>query len=108
MHALVRTIFARLHFLDPVSEEAKLQIIDEDPLEGEIKLTVSGAGVPTEPTTSDEHQEANIAYKSEEDAEIPAKDEKEATPDDIASLEDVSSAAPKPECEFSPRSNSNL
>ncbi|KAG6833469.1 hypothetical protein H0H87_006041 [Tephrocybe sp. NHM501043] len=41
MHALVRTVFSRLHFLDPAMEEAKLRTGDEDVPEGEIKLTVS-------------------------------------------------------------------
>ena len=41
MHALVRTVFSRLHYLDPATEEAKLRIIDEVAPEGEIKLIVS-------------------------------------------------------------------
>ena len=43
MHALVRTVFSRLHYLDPEVEEAKLRSIDEDTPEGEIKMTVSTA-----------------------------------------------------------------
>jgi len=40
MHALVRTVFSRLHFLDPEAEEAKLRTGDEDAPDGEIKMTV--------------------------------------------------------------------
>ncbi|KAG6874307.1 hypothetical protein C0995_001532 [Termitomyces sp. Mi166 len=47
MHALVRTVFSRLHYLDPATEEAKLQAADEDASEGEIKLTVSANEDPT-------------------------------------------------------------
>jgi golgi-specific brefeldin A-resistance guanine nucleotide exchange factor 1 len=41
MHALVRTVFSRLHALDPVAEEEKLRVIEEDAQEGEIRMTVS-------------------------------------------------------------------
>ncbi|KAG6854954.1 hypothetical protein C0991_009777 [Blastosporella zonata] len=48
MHALVRTVFSRLHHLDPATEEAKLRTADEDVPEGEIKLTVSNTEEPGE------------------------------------------------------------
>ncbi|KAK0448274.1 uncharacterized protein EV420DRAFT_1567117 [Desarmillaria tabescens] len=41
MHALVRTVFSRLHFLDAASEEEKLRFSDEETQDGEIKMSVS-------------------------------------------------------------------
>lgn len=41
MHDLVRTIFSKLHTLDPETEEAKLIITEEESQEGEIKLNVT-------------------------------------------------------------------
>lgn len=99
MHTLVRTIFRRLHCLDPVLEEAKLQVHDDDPQEGEIKLTVSGGA---DLTASSEHgHEATVSEKPAKDGEMPAVTEKEGKPDQIAYQEDSLSAAPKPECRFS-------
>jgi brefeldin A-resistance guanine nucleotide exchange factor 1 len=40
MHALVRTVFSRLHSLDPEAEEARLRTGNEDIPDGEIKMTV--------------------------------------------------------------------
>lgn len=40
MHALVRTVFSRLHSLDPEAEEARLRTGDEDIPDGELKMTV--------------------------------------------------------------------
>ena len=112
MHALVRTIFGRLHSLDPELEEAKLQINEEDQQEGEIKLTVSGSAALSEAPPSEERdEEANVAQKSAQDAEIPTISEKEAMPNEIAaSQEDPLLVAPKPECEYSRLSpaNSNI
>ncbi len=41
MHALVRTVFSRLHCLDATSEEEKLRGNDEETQDGEIKMSVS-------------------------------------------------------------------
>lgn len=41
MHALVRTMFFKLHALDPAVEEAKLITTEDETQEGEIKLTVT-------------------------------------------------------------------
>ncbi|CAA7267940.1 unnamed protein product [Cyclocybe aegerita] len=42
MHTLVRTVFRKLHTLDPVEEEAKLVIVSEDDqAEGELRMTVT-------------------------------------------------------------------
>jgi len=97
MHALVRTIFARLHSLDPVAEEAKLQINDDDPQEGEIKLTVSGSAIVTD--SGERADETTAAEKSIEDGEIPATTDKETKPE-TAHQDDPLSATPKPECRF--------
>ena len=43
MHALVRAVFSRLHTLDPVLEEERLQTSshDDDAQDGDLKMTVS-------------------------------------------------------------------
>ncbi|KAJ7093181.1 hypothetical protein C8R44DRAFT_835540 [Mycena epipterygia] len=41
MHTLVRTVFSRLHYLDPRTEEEKLLAADEDAPDAEIRMTVS-------------------------------------------------------------------
>ncbi|KAJ7445765.1 hypothetical protein B0H11DRAFT_2162552 [Mycena galericulata] len=41
MHSLVRTVFSRLHSLDPRVEEEKLTAADEDAQDAEIRMTVS-------------------------------------------------------------------
>ncbi|KAF9262202.1 Sec7-domain-containing protein [Marasmius fiardii PR-910] len=46
MHALVRTVFSRLHSLEPAEEEKKLPSSEEDSAEGEVKMTVAS----TQPT----------------------------------------------------------
>src|ERR1700722_11554162 len=48
MHALVRSVFARLHTLDPVVEEKKVQATDEDVQDSEIKMIVSSDHTPVE------------------------------------------------------------
>ncbi|KAJ7074218.1 hypothetical protein C8F01DRAFT_1099675 [Mycena amicta] len=47
MHALVRKVFARLHSLDPRTEEEKLQTADEDTPDAELRMTVSSTDVPS-------------------------------------------------------------
>nr|GAT51097.1 predicted protein [Mycena chlorophos] len=47
MHALVRTVFGRLHSLDPHVEEEKLQMVDEDTPDAELRMTVSSTDVPS-------------------------------------------------------------
>ncbi|KAG5650374.1 hypothetical protein H0H81_012461 [Sphagnurus paluster] len=48
MHTLVRTVFSRLHYLEPEFEEAKLAVPDEDVPEGEIKMIVTTTESPRE------------------------------------------------------------
>ena len=43
MHALVRTMFSRLHSLNPEEEEARLWTVDEDSPDREIKMSVQTA-----------------------------------------------------------------
>jgi brefeldin A-resistance guanine nucleotide exchange factor 1 len=47
MHALVRTVFSRLHSLDPIVAEKKLENTDEVAQEGEIRMTVSTNQIPS-------------------------------------------------------------
>ncbi|KAJ7197212.1 hypothetical protein GGX14DRAFT_471834 [Mycena pura] len=47
MHTLVRTVFARLHLLDPREEEEKIQTADEDTPDAELRMTVSATDVPS-------------------------------------------------------------
>jgi brefeldin A-resistance guanine nucleotide exchange factor 1 len=96
MHALVRTIFTRLYFLDPSTEEAKLQITDEDTPEGEIKLTVVASAGPADLTASEESGD-----RQEMAVDDLAILEKEINPDEAASLEGSVPAGPKPECRLS-------
>lgn len=93
MHALVRTIFTRLHYFDPATEEAKLQMTDEDTQEGEIKLTVPASVGPTDPVAFETNRvEQEVAI---DDSTIV---EKERNPDELESQEGSVSVGPKPEC----------
>ncbi|KAJ3778565.1 hypothetical protein FB446DRAFT_840732 [Lentinula raphanica] len=55
MHALVRTVFSRLHSIDPETEEAKLVVDDE---EAEIKMSVSSTQIIHENGDAELQQEA--------------------------------------------------
>lgn len=41
MHSLVRTVFSKLHTLDPEAEEAKIALGEEDAGDGELKMKVA-------------------------------------------------------------------
>lgn len=56
MHALVRTVFSRLHHLDPEAEEARLQVGDDVIPEGEIRMTVPAAEPPVEEGDTDSQE----------------------------------------------------
>ncbi|KAG6909836.1 hypothetical protein DXG01_015109 [Tephrocybe rancida] len=74
MHALVRTVFSRLHQLDPVVEEAKLRRADEDAPEGEIKLTVStteASGDAPEGVDADSQENTLDKVPETEDVAVP-------------------------------------
>lgn len=91
MHALVRTVFSRLHALDPVTEEAKLHVNEEETQDGEIKLSVSSLVAPTADTGEQESAETTeVAVEKTDDqkAEEPADD----------SSQDSAPPIPKPEC----------
>ncbi|KAF9452840.1 Sec7-like domain is implicated in guanine nucleotide exchange function [Macrolepiota fuliginosa MF-IS2] len=64
MHSLVRTVFSKLHALDPVAEEAKLAAADDEVVEGEIKMTV-----PTQDTLVDVEPEEQGQEKPKEEGE---------------------------------------
>ncbi|KAH7914680.1 hypothetical protein BJ138DRAFT_1056469 [Hygrophoropsis aurantiaca] len=70
MNSIVRCIFSRLHKLDPIAEEGKLQVNDEESHEGEIKMSVStvisesvdtpeAPNTPTIPSVIDQHSDVN-------------------------------------------------
>ena len=86
MHALVRTIFTRLHSLDPATEEAKLRMSDDDTQEGEIKLTVLASVGPTNLAASEVNGDNHQPAVDADQAESPASSV---------------SASSKPECESS-------
>jgi brefeldin A-resistance guanine nucleotide exchange factor 1 len=93
MHALVRTIFTRLHYLDPGTEEAKLQMTDDDTQEGEIKLTVPPSAGPTD---------LAVFEVNRDEQEVTMDDstviEKERNQNEAESQEGPVSVGPKPEC----------
>lgn len=67
MHDVVKTVFSRLHELDPVAEENKLLANSEDSQETEVKMSVPvgvavGLGISEETST---------AVDSEADLEEP-------------------------------------
>ncbi|KAJ7261394.1 hypothetical protein B0H12DRAFT_1106609, partial [Mycena haematopus] len=55
MHSLVRTVFSRLHSLDPTTEEEKLLAADEDAPDAEIRMNVPA----TETTLNEEHSQTS-------------------------------------------------
>ena len=66
MHTLVRTVFAKLHRLDPEEEEAKLMLDSDDDKEGEIRMTVT--------TREKEHTTKEIDDSPKVSAELPSED----------------------------------
>lgn len=64
MHALVRTVFSRLHDLDPETEEAKLRAGEEDAQEGEIRMTV-----PTAESSNIDPESEEVTVEPEHEVE---------------------------------------
>lgn len=93
MHMLVRTVFFRLHSLDPATEEARLNVHPDDAPEGEIKLNVLASAAPTEHANSEvekssvvDNPSGNVSFVSHAGVDpVPNK----PTP-----------IAPKPECDY--------
>jgi brefeldin A-resistance guanine nucleotide exchange factor 1 len=83
MHALVRSVFSRLHDLDPVAEEKKLQASEDAVQESELKMTVS-------PTDEKEYSEVTIVAQSEEEEPV-------ATPE---SQGNPTASVPRSQCVF--------
>ncbi|KAL0577890.1 GDP/GTP exchange factor for ARF [Marasmius crinis-equi] len=79
MHALVRTVFSRLHALDPAEEEQKLKSGNEDVTEGEVKMTVAttqplpeqtpGSEATSETTETDGEHVQEVVISQEESTE---------------------------------------
>ncbi|KAJ6488639.1 hypothetical protein C8R47DRAFT_978394 [Mycena vitilis] len=61
MHSLVRTVFSRLHSLDPRTEEEKLLTADEDAPDAEIRMTVTA----TEATLNEETSQELVVERPE-------------------------------------------
>ncbi|EGN96105.1 hypothetical protein SERLA73DRAFT_112215 [Serpula lacrymans var. lacrymans S7.3] len=74
MHSLVRTIFSRLHDLDPTAEEAKLLATDEDTQESEIRMSVSAN------ITNDAIEATVVPANAIEDNPSPSGDVNESPP----------------------------
>lgn len=88
MHSLVRTVFSRLHSLDPTTEEEKLSA-DEDAPDAEIRMTVSATEAPP---PDEEHSKTSqeIVVEPQENSEGPG-DEAGRTPSSAATIA-------RPEC----------
>lgn len=77
MHSLVRTVFSRLHTLDPAIEEAKLQASEEDAPDSAITMTVSTQTVPL----NDEPSELHVNIESEiQDPATPVPSDEPPSP----------------------------
>jgi golgi-specific brefeldin A-resistance guanine nucleotide exchange factor 1 len=108
MHSLVRTVFGRLHDLDPVAEEEKLAAQADEATEGDVKMTVNTAAavppVETEylgPSESDVDatQSTENLSLAEEKHPLTASDTKATdVPSEEAPQATPSSALPHSEC----------
>ena len=98
MHALVRTVFSRLHALDPITEEAKLHINEEETQDGEIKLSVSSPVAPTADTGEESKEPEPEKTPEVEVAVEKIDDHKVEEPTEDSSQGDSALSIPKPEC----------
>ncbi|KAJ6500445.1 hypothetical protein C8R45DRAFT_896478 [Mycena sanguinolenta] len=69
MHSLVRTVFSRLHSLDPTSEEEKLLAADEEMPDAEIRMNVPATDATLQEERSETSQE--IVVENPENPEGP-------------------------------------
>ncbi|KAF5372839.1 hypothetical protein D9758_001701 [Tetrapyrgos nigripes] len=79
MHKLVRTVFSRLHTLDPEAEEAKLA--EEDDVEGEVKMSVSTGG-PIDTTVPSVLEEDAANVEAETELELEKHEEHKEPPEE--------------------------
>ena len=98
MHTLVRTVFSRLHELDPEEEEAKLRTQPtDDENEGELKMSVI-----TQDTTPAKDAEDSSEARTDETGHSGEKtlDAKEPEPgvEEAKETESPLSPARRPEC----------
>lgn len=84
MHSLVRTVFSRLHSLDPRTEEEKLLAADEDAPDAEIRMTVSA----TEATLNEENSQELIVERGEDSVD----------PEDAGRTPSSAATISRPEC----------
>lgn len=96
MHALVRTVFTRLHALDPATEEAKLHINEEETQDGEIKLSVISPVAPTS-DTGEESKEKEPVETPEVAVDKTGDHKVDESTEDLSQGDSVPSI-PKPEC----------
>lgn len=92
MHTLVRTVFSRLHSLDPAIEEAKLNANADDAPEGEIKLNVLVTAAPTEPVNPEAEKLSDVDSPLG-NVSVISQPEADSLPDKPTSM------GSKPECE---------
>lgn len=74
MHDLVRTVFSRLHYLDPVAEEAKLASYDEEAQDAEIKIVAKQVEASESPEVTEDTEQAPLLQQDKP----PVEDEEPA------------------------------
>lgn len=100
MHTLVRTVFSKLHTLDPEEEEAKLLTANEDDnTEVELRMSVT----PKESKFADD--EPLVEPEPEPEPSAPADSEKDEEEPKKPTLEEIIPQTPisfinRPECMF--------
>ncbi|KZP23677.1 Sec7-domain-containing protein [Athelia psychrophila] len=80
MHTLVRTLFSRLHTLDPEVEETKLKANADDTPETEIKLNPTAPAKSATPIETENEKAADGALASEE-ASVASQPDAEPVPE---------------------------
>lgn len=92
MHSLARSVFSRLHGLDPALEEEKLRVNEDDGEDGDIRMTVLTTDGPSPPATPISTPEMNRDSASDSATiAVAATTQEAAAPD-----------AHRPECQWFP------
>lgn len=98
MHTLVRTVFSKLHELDPEEEEAKLQTQpNDDENEGELKMSVITQGKAPAKELEDP-SEARTDETGHSDEKTLQEKEPEPVVEEAKAPETPHSPARRPEC----------
>ena len=69
MISIVRTIFGRLHALDPATEEARLLVNGEEPQHGDISMSVSTTNA-TDTGHSPSHESEEVISATQENTTV--------------------------------------